>query len=84
MSYYLSALKFKITLEFARGDYYELKKLFDMYIDGSDVDALCAECANEMNDGKNDHQLLKGALIALVLALMWWAFVAVLVYMFHR
>ena len=37
-----------------------------------------------MDDRKSDHQLLKGVLIALILALAWWAFVAVvLVYVFH-
>jgi hypothetical protein len=37
-----------------------------------------------MNDRKSDRQLLKGVLIALILALAWWAFVAVvLVYVFH-
>ena len=41
-----------------------------------------------MNERKNDHQLLKGVLIALILALTTlacWAFVAVVirVHMFH-
>jgi len=37
-----------------------------------------------MNERKNDHQLLKGVLIALILAVAWWAFVSVvLVYAFH-
>ena len=37
-----------------------------------------------MTDGMSDHQLLKGVLIALVLAVAWWTFVAVvLVYVLH-
>jgi len=37
-----------------------------------------------MKEIKIDYQLLKGVLIAIVLALAWWAFVAgILVHMFH-
>jgi len=37
-----------------------------------------------MKEIKIDCQLLKGVLIALILALVWWAFVeVVLVHMFH-
>ena len=38
----------------------------------------------QMTDGTSDPQLLKGVLIALVLAVAWWTFVAVvLVCVFH-
>jgi len=80
MGYYLLAFKSRLNLQEV------INMNLKNYAICTSVVALLMLCVTNMrmNDRKNDHQLLKGALIALILTLAWWAFVAVaLVYMFH-
>jgi len=80
MSYYLLALKSRLNLQEV------INMNLKNYLICISTVAMLMLCVPNvrMNDRKSDRQLLKGVLIALILALAWWAFVAVvLVYVFH-
>ena len=80
MSYYLLALKSRLNLQEV------INMNLKNYLICISMVAMLMLCVPNvrMNDRKSDHQLLKGVLIALILAFALWAFVAVvLVYVFH-